>query len=203
MKWSDEPERYAGPCLTPEELERLALGTVAAHQRERLVDHLVGCQRCAQLLQELRSLSGWASDVAEVRPAFPYVRVLAVAALVALALGFFFMAYPGGRPLPGDSSVRGGSGPLVPSRGARLAEVPQLFEWPDQSGAVGYRLRLFDDSAELWWSSELLDHSSCELPPAIARRLTVGSSYSWTIEVEGSVRRGELGPFTFVLEGPK
>ncbi len=80
-----------------------------------------------------------------------------------------------------------------------MSDSPRLFNWPDQAGAVGYRLRIFDAGAELLWSSGQLDQSTCRLPVEIARRLSAGRSYSWTVEVEGSVQRGELGPFDFLL----
>ncbi len=209
MKWSEEQlaaafqrrphGRPASECLTLDEIERLALSTVSADQRQRLADHLVGCGRCAQLVQELRSLSGWAAQAAALRPRFPYARALAVAALIVLAVGFLFLAYPGNRHPPDDSDVRGATGTVVPPRGARLSDSPRLFNWPDQAGAVGYRLRIFDAGAELLWSSGQLDQSTCRLPVEIARRLSAGRSYSWTVEVEGSVQRGELGPFDFLL----
>lgn len=216
MKWSDDELAEAfrrrtatgelpGPdCLTPEELEGLALGEATAADRGRLADHLVACRRCSQLVQELSSLSGWASAAAAAHPPFPISRWLAIAALVVLAIGVLVL-FSGGRVAPGGGAgppgtVRGGSGVVVPASGARLSDPPASFEWPAQAGAAGYRLRIFDDGARPFWTSGPLTASACRLPDGVAERLAAGRGYSWAVDVEGDVRTRELGPFTFRLE---
>lgn len=194
------------PCPEPELFAGFLLDEATAGQRERLAEHLETCTRCAAFLQELRPLAGWSERavprstlprsglprfVLPVRGAF----ALAAALLLTIAAGWIWSHLDPLAPR-GPSVARGAPGGVEPSAGARLETPPDRFDWPDVPGAAGYRLRLFDVSAEIIWESPMLDTSEVRLPGLVAADLEPGASYSWRVEVEG-VQGSRLGPYWF------
>lgn len=184
-------------CPDDERLASLALGEIEGDERDRLADHVVQCSACAEstrLLMELhreartrRPRSLWSSNL---------VRFLA-AAVVLVALGVLLR----GTPLwnaPGDVE-RGTGVTTTPEDGAELTSPPRRLTWPRQTGASSYRVRLYDSTANLLWESEIGDRPAIELPTSVADDLESGSSYFWTVELDGAREAGRLGPFWFRL----
>lgn len=200
--------RWPGPdCPPPDALERLVLGTASAEEREALVDHLTGCEGCATLVRDLRSLEGWAGRVGRVhrrrRPAA--VRwMLPLAAMLVLAIGgaAVWTQFVDRRPGTAASGVRGAEPEVTPHSGSRLAGPPEAFSWPERPGATGYRVRLFDGRGELIWESEWLTGTAYPAPGEVLRGMGGGRLFIWTVETRGGAAASELGPFTFVIADP-
>ena len=123
----------------------------------------------------------------------------AAAAALALAAASAYLLVPVDPVADPPADVRRGASVsgLSPADDAVVDRVPEGFAWPAQLGATGYRIRLFDARAELVWQSGPLDSSEASLPPEVLRLFESPGSYSWTVEVEGSVRKSRLGPFSF------
>jgi len=196
--------RSAPPCPDVALLERYLLGNASAAERHALADHLESCRRCAGFLQELRGLSSWAERAAAVESRSP---VRAVSRwLPAMAAGLVLLLGGAGvwswltRGAPPQVDVeRSSELAVVPAPGAELSTAPVRFDWHDEPGATRYRFELYDDQALLVWRSGELEDSACDLPSEIAAGLEEGRSYSWRVDVEGPVRRSELGPSWFTL----
>lgn len=193
-------------CPAPERLADLVLGQVSGEERERLADHVVACRRCSEdariLLETHREARGELG--AEAVPGRRRWFALAAAAVLAVAaLGILLL-----RQVPEIESAERGSAPraagLTPPDAAALNEPPAHFAWPATAGAEGYRLKLFRDSGDILWESDRFGATQIELPPDRRALLERGRSYFWVVEVEGSLERTRLGPFTFrVEESPK
>lgn len=200
--------RWPGPdCPPAAALERLVLGTASAGEREALVDHLTGCEGCAALVRDLRSLEGWAERVGRVhrrqRPAA--VRwVLPLAAMLVLAIGgaAVWKQLSDQRPGAATSGVRGAEPEVTPVSGSELARPPEVFSWPERPGATGYRVRLFDGRGEAIWESEWLTGTSSPAPGEVLRGAGGGQVFIWTVETRGAAAGPELGPFTFAIADP-
>lgn len=217
MSWSEDELREvyaelmrrspaASSCPDPAVLERYLLGTATATDRSSLADHLETCERCSGFLQELRSLSAWAERASEherrrsplLALRAPWVPALA-ASLVLVLGGTAIWWWLASTTPPGSDVERGLAQQVAPAPGAELGARPQRFDWPDQPGATGYLFELYDERAELLWSSDRLTSSECELPEEVRARLADGGSYSWQVEV-GGLRSLELGPYWFRLD---
>lgn len=99
---------------------------------------------------------------------------------------------------PDEDTLRGTSGgSVVPSSGATLSAPPGRFDWEDQSGATGYRLTLRTADAQVIWQSPTSFDSHVEVPQSV--RFANGATYLWTVQYEGPVMSGSLGPFSFRL----
>lgn len=215
MSWSEKDlaeaygelaDRSMAPCPDATVLERYLLGTASAAERNALADHLELCRRCSGFLQELRGLPAWAERAAAVEPRSPgrwgASRWLpAVAASLALLLaGAGVWSWLSSGSSPRQDVERGVERTVEPAPGAVVTQAPVRFDWADEPGATRYRFELYDDRALLVWRSEELESSACELPEEIAAELEEGRSYSWRVDVEGPVRRTQVGPNWFTLE---
>lgn len=100
----------------------------------------------------------------------------------------------------GSERLREAGGAVTPASGSVLESAPATFAWPSELGATAYRVTLFASDAEPLWVSEAVTASEVEVPAAVRARLQPGGAYFWTVEVEGSVRRGRLGPYELSLE---
>jgi hypothetical protein len=204
-------------CPTADQLFAFATGAAGAPERERLADHVAGCGACAEEVRLIRSLEPWSEGLARrlgeaprsIRPArsrwFRRPSVgLALAAVLALAVvGGELLTRAHRVPVPDDSGVRGSSAePSVsPPPDAVLQQPPERFAWPLQPGATSYRLRLFDEEASLLWESPAVAQPGADFPETESAVLRPGASYFWVVEVEGQVRRRQLGPWWFRVEG--
>lgn len=216
MRWNDEALRSAyrqspgppvtGPCPDEETVERYLLGGLGTPGRERLADHLEGCADCAELVQRLGRLSEWAGRAAAAsRPSIFTGRRLqlgltAIAAALVLAIGGSAIWNRTVEPPSGRDVERAPQTVVSPLPGERLQAPPVTFDWPDEAGAAGYRLRLFGPGADLLFESDPQPDSDYRLPAAVAADLVTGGRYSWTVEVDGPVQRRQLGPYGFEIE---
>jgi hypothetical protein len=193
-------------CPSGAELERLALGEAGAAERVRLADHLVECAQCAATVRDLRSLAGWAERAERAAgerrtgtgTAGTRRWLLPLAAALAVALGGAVLWTQWVEPPPDTDAVRGVEAAVTPAPGAELARFPDRFDWPDQRGATGYRVRLLDAGGEVVWESAWRSESWCpapEMPGAGDGE----RGYLWTVEVRGFVPRSRLGPYPFML----
>ncbi len=122
-----------------------------------------------------------------------WVPASVAAALGVVAIGLWSTVQP-----PEDDTLRGSSGgSVVPSSGATLSTPPERFDWEDQSGATGYRLTLRTADARVLWQSQTSYDSHVEVPQSV--RFANGATYLWTVQYEGPVISGSLGPFSFRL----
>ncbi|MDY7092309.1 MAG: hypothetical protein SX243_04970 [Acidobacteriota bacterium] len=101
---------------------------------------------------------------------------------------------------PGGERLREATGAVTPAPGSVLEQAPSTLSWPPEVGATAYRVTLFASDAEPLWTSEAVAVSEISLPAAVQERLEAGGAYFWIVEVEGSVRRGRLGPYELSLE---
>ncbi|HVR98557.1 MAG TPA: hypothetical protein VMW27_18220 [Thermoanaerobaculia bacterium] len=201
-------------CPAADQLFAFATGAVGAPEREHLADHVAGCGACAEEVRLVRALKPWSEDMAERlgaaprRPRSLWSRRtsfgLALAAALSLAVvGGQLLTRAHRAPVPGVPGVRGPAleDSASPPSDAVLRQPPERFVWPSQPGATGYRLRLFDEEASQLWESPMVEEPGTDLPVAERSDLRPGASYFWVVETEGQVRRRQLGPWWFRLEG--
>lgn len=192
----------AGTCPSEERLAALVVGEIEGNARTELADHVVRCMSCGESYRMLRRLHG----EVKTRSTPPWRSVpVRVAAVVLISLGgiAIFGIWHGSSPLsPETEDVRRGveEQGIVPSDRASLSEAPDRLEWLPQLGAARYRVRLFQSDAEPLWVGEPISETTIPLPPRVRAELRAGSSYFWTVEVDGAVERSRLGPFWFHLE---
>ena len=198
-------------CPGDETLAALAVGELAGEERERVVDHLVGCRRCVESYQTLRELHREASQSKPIAaPMTPgrgrWARsALAVAALALAALGLSY--WVGVVPIsePSDLAMQLRNSvaierEITPVDGA-IGPAPLFLAWPPQVGATGYRVVLFDAAAESIWESDVSSEVRLSLPEAVVSALRAGESYFWVVRTRGLAERSELGPFWFEVSG--
>jgi hypothetical protein len=101
---------------------------------------------------------------------------------------------------PGGERLREAGGVVTPASGSVLERAPTNLAWPPEVGATAYRVTLFTSGAEPLWSSEAVTGTEISVPAEVRERMEAGGAYFWIVEVEGSVRRGRLGPFELSLE---
>lgn len=193
-------------CPPATDFERLILGTGSVEEREALIDHLAGCEGCSALVRDLRSLEGWAERVerehrrrrpAAVRWALP------IAAMLLLAVGgaAVWTQLGGLRPESGTHGIRGAGPEVTPASGSELKGPPERFTWPEQRGATGYRVRLFDGRGEPIWEGEWVTDTSCRAPDEVLGGAGGRQAFIWTVEPRGLGAGTQLGPFAFVIGG--
>lgn len=195
----------SGHCPGDEELSALVVGELLASDRQRLVDHLVGCRSCCDSYRTLQELHAEAS-AGEPAPASRrrWRAGLAFAAAVLAALGLFrLFAPPGPAQQDGAETALRSALPLAaavdPPDGA-VGPAPRSLSWPAQVGATGYRVVLFDAAAEPIWESEVSTELSLEVPESIRPSLIAGDAYFWVVRTRGLAERSELGPFWFEVD---
>jgi hypothetical protein len=181
-------------CPAEEELVSLVAGHLAAEERLRLADHLVGCQRCTQAYRALAELDREAAAeasrggvVGAVNPPRRRLVGWAAAAVLAAAAGLALLQLSRVEP-PAREVVRGGGEAAVrihPSHGVRLAEPPGRLSWTgDEAGAI-YRVVLYDVEATPLWRSGPTTATRVELPDPVRRRLARGGTFYWRVRAEG------------------
>ena len=216
-------------CPPAADLVRLVAGELGEERREAILEHLESCSLCAQEVRVARSLEGFSEHLAErldetteaseaeadpdrggtVRSGPWTTRAwwpaAAAAAMIVLLLGAFQLwrvdtptQVPDGGT--GSEQVRAPAEEVSPAAGARLAVAPEKLRWPAQVGATGYRVTLYDASAQPLWQSSTGIGTELELPADTLARLAPGGDYFWVVDVAGDVRRTRLGPFEFHLE---
>ena len=186
------------------------MGEVEADERARLADHLAGCSDCSELLQDLRSLEGWAERVAEAhaparsRSATPSrVRWLVAASIAVLAVAavVWNVSRPGATGVgTGEDIVRGAPADVSPPNATELTAPPELFRWRAELGASGYRVTLYRSSGEEVWKSDWLTEPTATAPGPDAA-LWEDGGYLWVVSIRGNAARTKQGPFDFRLEG--
>ena len=90
---------------------------------------------------------------------------------------------------------------VIPGDNAQLARFPEAFEWPQQSGAIRYRVVVFDANADELWRSDWVDGNKL-----LTESGQLGGSpgrHFWVVEVDGDVAAGELGPYWFDASAPE
>ncbi|HYG65030.1 MAG TPA: hypothetical protein VEL74_20780 [Thermoanaerobaculia bacterium] len=206
---TSDPAHRAG-CPAPGALLPLVSGSAAPAERERLVDHVAGCTACAEEVRLMRSLRPWSEGLARRleggEPRRMGRRLLPLslaAALLAAVVGSAFVLRWDLLVPPDAGRLRSAPAERVsPAPDAVLQEVPAELAWEPQTGATGYRLRIFDEEANRLWEGAILSETKGAIPPEARSRLRPGASYFWTVEVEGPARRRELGPYWFRLADP-
>jgi hypothetical protein len=168
-------------------------------EREKFADHIVSCRRCGPDYQILlRTHAHSQAALSQGRMSRP---VWITAAAVLIAAAGAILIWQSRRP---SEALRGVPPPQLvsPPRGSRLASPPGALAWPTQTGADGYRVRLFDASGQTLWESGRLAAPTAELPEAARERLAAGQSYFWSVEVEMPLEKTRLGPFSFTIRSP-
>ena len=124
---------------------------------------------------------------------------IGIAAVIVLAVGIWQLA-PDETVI--DNSVRGDdpAAEILPADNASLSVAPQEFRWTEVAGARRYKMKMYDGSATLLWESDWTDATKLTLPATAANQVTPGSSYFWTVELEGNGSRRSLGPYWFQVE---
>ncbi len=83
---------------------------------------------------------------------------------------------------------------VVPADGAILNASPARFEWPASTESRRYQVNVYNDSAELLWSSSPVDTSSLEIKKG---QELPSSRYFWTVDLLDGPKGRQLGPFWF------
>ncbi len=125
--------------------------------------------------------------------------VVPIAAAAALVIVAYFVAGPVLAPtVTPDTTVRGTDlKEVIPEHRSTLTDVPRQFQWPAQTGATGYRVTLRDANADKVWATGSLTGNETTLPHDIRTRLEPGTTYLWTVDVEGPAVQATLGPYWF------
>ncbi len=194
--------RAGGACLSDEVVQRAARGELESDERDKVIDHLISCSDCAEAVQVVRSLNGWAREAAgekirrRIVP-FEKRRLLAFAAvaLLAVATGIVWETQRRG-VAPRPEVLRGpdASQPTVelsPRDGEKLHEPPQTLSVlvPPDPGSR-YVTTLFDSDLAPIWRSEESGSLVFEVPALVRNGLKVGRCYHWRVaEVQGSSGR--------------
>jgi hypothetical protein len=184
----------AGPCLDKQEIQRAARSELGAGERERVVDHLVGCAPCAETVKMVRALDGWAGEAAgEQRPQATRRRMrYAIAALfiVTIAAGALWVSLRSGVPDP--DAFRGPEAnrlllATTPRDGARLRTPPEALSITGVAGPdERYIVTLYDGGMAPIWRSAEGTSTSFVLPESVRNRLGAGQRYYWRVtEVQG------------------
>ena len=110
------------PCLTEEQLDNLAAGTVSTEEKERCYSHIAGCSVCnhAFIVTQRLAKAETTELSKHIRPAWSYIAPITLAATVLLAVGLY-------RFLPPKSDV---GAPLVamkkpPEGQGTMAQAPE------------------------------------------------------------------------------
>lgn len=187
-------------CPRDEELAALVVGEIDPEERAQLAEHIVACRKCAHDYRTLTALHREAGEPPVEGRSWRW-RVVGVAAALIAAVGITLLWF--GSPIRDtsmDDVVRGRfQAGVSPADGAVVSTSP-AFNWPAQVGAVGYRVRLYNEAAEELWASERIESTSTRPPSDQGPELRPGAAYFWTVELEGEVARPLLGPFWFRME---
>jgi len=193
-------------CPGDEELVALVLGELRPDQRVTLARHVTECRRCTEGYRTLRTLHAETRRRLPRRRRVRWAAASAAAVLVAgLGLTLVWLGRSGG-PVAVDDAVRGGGSAreaMNPADGADLGSAPATLAWGIQPGAIRYRVRLYDETAELLWESAPGEVPRVALPSQVRSRLATGGAFFWTVELEGRTVRRRLGPTWFEVRPPR
>jgi hypothetical protein len=183
-------------CVTPERLLDLVERRGPEEERLRTLDHAMGCARCRDEFELLRSVT----VAAETRPAWRSARVLALAASVALlvGVGLAYRALTRGGTEPDVFRGPGDEIGLVAPIGAVPAEARLTFVWHAQRDAMQYRLEVLDAEGAAVFSTTTRD-TSVTAPESL--RLAPGARYRWWVRAtlrDGSDIPGSPREFVIV-----
>jgi hypothetical protein len=177
-------------CPDAEQLAGLLVDELPEGERQRLADHVVGCQRCTtdfRLLRDVHRAARGGQPAARRR-----VWLAAAAAAVVLTVGGGLLLVP-----PAPDAIRGTGLEPLPADGATLDAAPLELSWAPQPGARGYRVRLYRHDGDLLWEGPTTPAPGVPLPGEARALVAPGESAFWTVEVDGRVSRRRLGPFWF------
>lgn len=100
-----------------------------------------------------------------------------------------------------DTGLRGNGDEAVwPAENRSLAAEPDEFRWAAQAGAELYRVNIYNDSAELLWTSAWVAENRLPAPEVAQLMFSSGARYFWVVKVDGTAAREELGPYWFRIE---
>ncbi len=122
---------------------------------------------------------------------------LAATVMLALSIGLSHLLRVG--QAPPSSTVRAGQAQTAPPSGEWLAALPERLRWPPAAGAAGYRVVLRDATADIVWTSDVLDEAQLPLAGAAAAAIDGLDTCIWSVDVVGTAEPRELGPFWFHL----
>ena len=136
---------------------------------------------------------------AKPRRSLDWARPLGLAAGVAIAIIGLSWVLPGTERHETDQLRGAQPGEVFPQAGGLMAQAPTEFRWSAQAGATQYQVTLRDASAAVVWQSGGIANPRVSLDAAA--NLQNGSTYFWTVRVEGVGAVRELGPFMFQIAG--
>lgn len=189
--------RPTQPHPGEEAWERLAMGELAASERDALMDHVTRCFDCGEVYRGLQELEREArafdpgvprrQRTGVASPVWYSGLAAAVAVVVASALSFW-----SNRPAPGPGEDVLRSAPAIAPEllhpVGRLASPPQRLEWRAFAGADRYRVEIACGDA--LWSSEPVSVTHLEWPRQVS--LAPGTTCYWrVIALAGADRRLE------------
>jgi hypothetical protein len=179
--------------------ERLAVGELAADERARALEHVMGCERCRKIYRGLLALKQGAAGfdpgaAAGTAPRRPRVRrgplflaastAVAAAAALALWIGARPPASPPAPPVRRGATQDGGSvhrAIVVEGPRGAVAAPPATFSWRPVDGADRYRVTLFGaDGAPRW--TDAWRPADAALAAWPADLLPAPGTYFWRVE---------------------
>lgn len=195
--------RETGPrpdCLSGEQIWQAAGGELGAKALRQVVEHMAGCAHCGEafrLAGELGrqvgaeiSLLEAAADAKPTRT--PWVRPLAAAAAVVLAVSIGFVTLQRIAPSDDDSRLREAAGDAIDSlveEGASLPRAEFLLRWsPGPEGSL-YSITVADEDLDVLASDESLELSEYLVPAEVLAELEEGAAVLWRVsahDLDGS-----------------
>ena len=123
----------------------------------------------------------------------------ALAATVVLGLAIGLPNLQRVEETPPGNAVRAAQAETAPPSGERLAVLPEQLRWPAEAGATGYRVVLRDATADIVWTSGVLEEPKLPLTGDAAAAVAGLKTCIWSVEAVGPAEPREIGPFWFHL----
>jgi hypothetical protein len=195
-----------GEHPAPEALSRLLQGTTSAEERQRVVDHVAACARCAEELRVARPVGDRLSKVggAVIRPAawWPRAVLLAAAASVLVAGG---LALRVGRTSgPAGETYRAAEAPGVQSlipEGARVRREALTLRWRGAPAGATFEVLVATERLDEVVRLKGLRSSEATVPAAALAGVPSGARLVWQVTIvfpDGS--RSASSSFVVTLE---
>ncbi len=183
----------SGGHLEDLQWEKLALEEMGDAERERALDHILGCRQCTEIHQALLVVRQHAHSFDSNAPPPPvtvgkfFRRRIVSGFLVAAAAGAVFVVLV--RPSPEQPGPVKMSNPILRSVPVERTPIPLspigptsgvdlVFSWDPAQAAPDSIIQLIDDTGEVLWTSGPIGDSSIPWPGEIPAR---PGQYYWRI----------------------
>src|SRR5262245_50509704 len=182
------PAGARASCPSSETLASAAAGGLEGPDREALLEHLGGCQDCAEELRLLAPFGPWADAAAarlqdgrpvrdRARPWWSRPPVWAAAALVVLGLPLLLLHRE-----PGRAALRSQAGPAIHSllpESTPQSRARCVLRWSDMGEGARYAARVLSKDLRPLAGAEGLDRPEYAVPPDALKTVPSGGEIVW------------------------